>query len=252
MADKFHSDMQEVIETINYSPGVQDTGDLETGTNTITATSEASGIGNADYNKALTLLKPSDARLEIKKVAARLAATIDSFGGSPAATHLYCRVYVDALDADHRLFDEDWDSTGAKLDSSLIASGTLYDLLRDGASHTFYFFFWVDQGMAVISVVELWEGVGATAGESYHTALLTHTGFASLYCDVKSVGTGSSTAEVYTPGGTIVSKTGSPPRKMYVNCVLTKAPVEFTIVGLSVATDIHYWNIIAVTLRSIQ
>ena len=104
--------IQEKIETIVYSPSVKDSGDLESATKTITATAEASGSANADYNAVLTLPDPDDARLVVKRIAARLAVTIDSFD---TATILYCRVYVDAQDADHLLFDESWNSTGAKL-----------------------------------------------------------------------------------------------------------------------------------------
>lgn len=125
--------IQEKIESISYTPGVQGSGDLEAGTRTITATVEASGLGNADYNQALTLAKPDDIRLVVKRIAARLAVTVDSFD---AATHLYCRVYVDVQDANHRLFDEDWSSAGAKLDAVDThpgASATIFGLLKDGA-----------------------------------------------------------------------------------------------------------------------
>lgn len=87
---------------------------------------------------------------------------IDSFD---TAIHLYCRVYVDAQDADHRLFDEDWNSTGAKLDAVDTLVGTkepIFNLLKDGSAHTF--FFWVDQANdVVISLVQLWEAVGILA-----------------------------------------------------------------------------------------
>ena len=159
MADKYHSDTQERIETISYYPGTQDTGDLESGTNTITATEEASGTGNADYSSNLALPAPDDVRLIVKRIASRLQVTIDSM----TAGHLYCRVYVDQQDTDHRLFDEDWSGSGDNLDVTDThpeSKATIFSLLRDGASHTFYFFFWVDSGSAVISTVELWEGVG--------------------------------------------------------------------------------------------
>ena len=111
MADKEHSDTQEKVETIVYPHLIPTTGDLEAATKTITAAVEATGVVNADYSSALTLPKPSDTRLVILKVAARLAVTIDSM----TAGHLYCRVYVDAQDADHRLFNEDWTSSGLNL-----------------------------------------------------------------------------------------------------------------------------------------
>ena len=104
--------IQERIEGISYTPNSQYSTDLETGTKAITATSEASGLANADYSSALTLPRPADARLAVKRIAARLAVAVDSFDG---ATHLYCRVYLDQQDAAHMLFDEDWTGTGTKL-----------------------------------------------------------------------------------------------------------------------------------------
>lgn len=173
MADKYHSDTQEKIESIVYTPGLQDSGDLEPGTRTVTAAAAASGLANADYSKALSLAKPGDARLVLKRIATRLAVTIDSM----TAGHLYCRAYVDAQDADHRLFDEDWTTTEAKLDIVETHSGnkaTIFDLLKDGAAHIFYFFFWVDSGNAVLSLVQLWERV--VEFHLLHTGSFTSSG----------------------------------------------------------------------------
>ena len=189
MADKYHSDTQEKVETIVYNHLQPTTNDLEAATKTITATVEATGLGNADYNASLTLPKPDDPRLVILKVAARLAATIDSM----AATHLYCRVYVDAQDADHRLFDKDWTTTGAKLNAAEWTSGTIFNLLSDGAAHTFYFFFWVDAGNAVISLCQLWEAVGqAGVGQDGAPALgLNFEGEVSIGLRVFYIGSGT-------------------------------------------------------------
>jgi hypothetical protein len=151
----------EHIEKLSYTPGPQDSGDLEAATRTVTAAAEATGPGNADYSRALTLAKPTDARLTVQRIAARLAVTIDSM----TAGQLNCRVYVDAQDADHRLLDVSWTGAGAKLAVVDTHSGnlaTIFNLLKDGASHTFYFFFWVNTGNAVISLCQLWEGVGTT------------------------------------------------------------------------------------------
>ncbi len=188
MADKYHSDTQEKVETIAYSPGLQDSGDLEAGTNTITATSEASGLGNADYTQALTLPKPDDARLVVARISSRLRVTIDSM----TAGDLYCRVYVDVQDAGHRLYDEDWTSTGDKLAAVAQTSGAIFDLLSDGQAHTLYFFFWVDSGDAVVSLVQLWEAVGQkdNSGLSY-SLRLDYKGLIQVTGVVERVGSGS-------------------------------------------------------------
>jgi hypothetical protein len=57
MFTKEYSDTpaKEKLEVLLYQPGLQDSGDLEAGTKTITATAEASGLGNASYTVSLTL-----------------------------------------------------------------------------------------------------------------------------------------------------------------------------------------------------
>jgi len=192
---------RETVETIDYDPGLKDTGDLEGGTNTITATSEATGVGNADYTHSLTLEKPADARLLVKRIAARLAVTIDSM----TANHVYCRVYVDQQDAGHRLFDDDWEAAGERLDADTVhadSKATIFNLLKDGASHTFYFFFWVDTGNAVISCVQLCEGIGTSSTDSIgapDTLVMTleHTGLTCVTGYLRRVGSGDATMRLY-------------------------------------------------------
>ena len=246
MADKYHSDIQEKTEIIEYSPNLQNTGDLEAGTKTITATSEATGIANADYSKTLTLPKPSDSRLVVTRIAARLAVTIDSFN---AATHLYCRVYVDAQDANHRLFDEDWTSIEAKLDAVDTHAGalaTIFGLLSDGSPHTFYFFFWVDAGNAVISLVQLWEGVGSWETGGTFCYQIEHSGFMQLVGSSSRVGTGGMHCYLMpTELGIGVSFGGNAVSDLYL--VPTRMRVR---IGGTVATDLNYLDYVDVTLRS--
>ena len=248
--------VREKIESIRYQPGIRDTGDLEPATRTITATSEASGVVNADYSKALTLPKPSDSRLLVKRIAARLAVTIDSFD---TATHLHCRVYVDAQDASHLLFDEDWTSIGEKLDAVDTYSdnkATIFNLLKDGSAHTFYFFFWVNQANnAVISLVQLWEAVGTcgTSSDGREVLRIDHNGLMSI-CAVGYV-QGSGTL------GIMVRRFGMGHRYW----VLAKGTgnVQATLPSFvamddgvyiygSVATDINRLGVLFVTLRSEQ
>jgi hypothetical protein len=91
MTDKLHTDTQERIEAISYMPGLQDSGDLEPGTRTITATTEATGVNVADYHTTLTLAKPDDLRVSVLRIAARVAVTIDNM----TAGQLNCRVYAE-------------------------------------------------------------------------------------------------------------------------------------------------------------
>ena len=256
MADKYHSDTQNKIETITYEPNLQDSGDLEAATKTITATSEASGLGSADYSKALTLPKPDDARLVVEEIASRLAVTIDSFNG---AGHLYCRVYVDDQDAEHKLFDEDWTSIGAKLDGTWKTSGTLFDLLTDGSAHTFYFFLWVDAGNAVISAVQLWEGVGNADENNLRKVItLNHCGFVQAGFRAACVGTGQVWLAVNsgaTPAGMgddYYSVTNTSPRSVnYPTLWLVGDKLEFNLHS-PVQADLVYIRYVDFYLRSEQ
>jgi hypothetical protein len=188
--------VSEKTALISYKPTTaKNTGDLETATKTITATAEASGTGNADYSAALTMVIPTDSRLSILRYASRLAVTVDSM----TATHLYCKVYVDIQDADHLLFSEDITATGPKLDAvdTLVgAKGIIYNLLKDGTAHTFYFFFWVDADNAVLSVVQLWAGPGScTTGGAAPVATINYTGMVSFIVIGAVLGTGALTMQ---------------------------------------------------------
>jgi len=237
--------VEELIEYLDYFPAIQDTGDLEAATKTITATAEASGLGAADYNKALTLAKPPDARIIIKRVITRLAVTIDTI--TAPSTTLYCRVYVDAQDADHKLFDLNWNTTGNKLSVSELGSGTIFDLLTDGAAHTFYFYFWVDAnatGGITISVVQLWEGVGSATTQEI--LRVEHEGFLWFNYNSQRIGTGTGriVTRILKGDGTIAGWGGEINRVNIPNIpangtqlVLTKKGISF-FADSTVATDL--------------
>ncbi len=194
MTDKYHSDIKEKIELISYSPNLQNSGDLESGAHTIVPTSRPP-ITNAQYSVALTLPKPSDARLEVTRIGCRLSVNITGLG---SATHAYCSIRVDVDDSDHELFSEDWTSAGAKLDAVDTHSGakaSIFDLLRNGSAHTFYFLFWADvANQAIIDVVQLWEAVGTNAVlYTFQPVMkLTHTGWLSFSWMPSREGTGAS------------------------------------------------------------
>lgn len=177
----------EKIEAISYTPAIQATGDLEAGTKTITATSKP---GTADYSSALTLPDPDDARLVIKRIAARLEVTRDS----GTSSNLYCTVSVDSADGStNKLFDG-VDVQAGNLQVVDTHSGnlsTIFNLLKDGAAHTFYFFFWVDAGDSVISLVQLWEGVGSGGTSSPVAFRVDHTGWVCVGVALHVKGTGT-------------------------------------------------------------
>lgn len=181
---------REVYEEVTYRPPLKNTTNLEAATKTITATAEASGVGNADYSSALTFTVPTDARIVISRLCARLSVTVDSM----TATHLYCKVYVDVQDADHLLFSEDITATGAKLDAvDLTASSkaTIFNIIKAGTAHTLYFFFYVDAGNAVLSAVQAWEGWGTCSATYVAIGTLNHSGIATVYGYITKEGTGT-------------------------------------------------------------
>jgi len=239
----------ERIETLLYNPNLQNTADLEAATKTITATAEATGIVNADYSKALTLPAPSDARLEILRIAARLAVTIDSM----TAGTLNCRVYVDQQDANHRLFDLNWNVAGAKLAAQDTLAGTMqtiFNLLKNGAAHTFYFFFWVDAGNAVLSLVQLWEGVGSCNLTPVYAYLqINHIGWLTIGNRFSREGSGTQSQRfVYDVLGQWRQfLTAAIENNMQTHIV---NPGMLLAGGGSVATDLNYLRDMKVVLRS--
>jgi hypothetical protein len=188
MPNKLHTDSyKSIYENIGWYPTLKDTTDLITGTKTITRTSEASGVGNADYSSAQTLTTVpylnlvastlETCRMAITRIATRLSVTIDSDDG----THdLRCRVYVDAQDSDHLLYDLTYSTTGNQLavQACLVATKEIiYNLLKDGSAHTFYFFFWSPGNHSpVISVCQLWYGVGSSGTGTNSALALTIKG----------------------------------------------------------------------------
>lgn len=253
MADKYHSDTQEKIESVSYQPGLQDSGDLEAGTKTVTATAEATGVANADYSAALTLLQPSDTRITVHRIAARLALTIDSM----TAGQLNCRVYVDNQDAQRRLFDISWTTTGAKLTAVDTHSGnlaTIFSLLKDGVAHVFYFFFWVNTGNAVISLCQLWEAVGSclTIAACFYAypLVVRHIGFMGGYFFLKVLGTGASKGRwgIDSSAHYIQELTGGQENLLPTSVVHD----SYFSMGSAVATDITYIDQTVLILRSEQ
>lgn len=248
--------IKEKIETLTYINTIQNTADLETGTHTIVPTARPV-IANAQYSKSLTIAAPSDARLVVLRIAARLSVNIAGLG---TATHVYCSVRVDADDADHELFLEDWASIGAKLDAvdtTSAAKAVIFALLKDGAAHTFYFLFWADvASQATIDVVRLWEVVGSCSTANYPYSFcwgITHQGFLSLALLIFKEGTGipGVLLSVNTTQGDPWVSAGSGHYTRYGvtnylanNCALQTFG--------TVATDLNCLGILMINLRSEQ
>ena len=196
MTDKYHSDTQEKIENITaligYHASALTSGDLIPTTLTITATAEPAVADlSKEYRLGKVVWTGWDSRLEILRTAARVSLNITSM----TATHLYCRVYVDVQDADHRLFDLDIIATGEKLAAEVTHSAskaTIFNLVKDNSLHTYYFFFWVDSGNAVMDNAEFWHAIGNKGTNWSEAALrLNITGFIHYSLIIEAIGTGT-------------------------------------------------------------
>jgi hypothetical protein len=225
---------------------------------TITATAEGAV---ADYSYVGTLPVPTDSRLAILRIASRLSVTIDSDDG----THdLRCRVYVDVQDANHLLYDLTYSTTGNQLavqDCLVGVKETIFNLLKDGAAHTFYFFFWSPGNHApVISEVSGLYGVGSSGASGWgsENISITHIGSFQISGRYLRLGTGTACIQVMTPIG-IASDvarcwfSGS----ISASASLWTVPIRFSasaasmrLTDGSVATDIFYLSEIGFTLRS--
>lgn len=248
------STYREVIEDITYDPELAGTNDLETGTATIVPTARPA-LGSAQYYATLTLTKPSDARIVVKRIAARLNVNIVSKG---TATHIYLSVRADVDDVSHELFSEDWTTTGSKLDAVDTHAGNkaaMLNLLADGLPHTFYFLFWADAAsQAQIDTVQFWEAVGSCDINSLSSCLeISHTGFMSISDRIAVTGTGTVSQTIFdgttTVGRRIRGITTTQELSMGDNTCLVGGKAILSVFG-TVSTDINYLDYLNVVLRS--
>jgi hypothetical protein len=150
------------------------------------------------------------------------------------------------------LFDLTYASTGNQLSVQDCLTGikeTIFNLLKDGTEHTFYFFFWSPGNHSpVISVCQLWEAVGQS-GTSYNRECLglTHTGYCDIAGECYKVGTSDppairlfilSTYYAYNVASTEIK----PGLHIVINPTLS--------LRASVSTDMVYLNRLGVVLRS--
>ncbi len=247
---------RERIETILYNPGLRTTNDLESGTHTVVPTARPA-TGSAQYQVQVTLPKPDDARMTVKRIAARLSVNIAGMG---TATHVYLSVRVDADDSDHELFSEDWTTSGAKLSAVDTHAGnkaTIFNLLKDGAAHTFYFLFWADAAsQATVDTVQFWEGVGSCDIAGGSSCLeISHAGWLSVADNVGKQGTGTVSQCIFGSsiaiGQRLRTVTTSFELAMADNTALSFDKVILSVFG-TVATDLNYLDLIRAVLRSEQ
>jgi hypothetical protein len=181
----------------------------------------------------------------VTKLALRGNIHIDSFGGSPAATKFYCTVECNGVE---KVSAKELTSAGA--DNFFVT-----DLSTDfnlGSANELRVYLWVNQGSAVVSVCQLWLAWGTSAVDYGYTAVgqLNFKGFISLYCLLRSLGTGSA-------NGKLLYSSGSP-WHLTISASYAETHDDFLVdsprfgVDVVVNTDIGYYQRPAIILRSLQ
>ena len=249
MADKYHSDMQEKVETVYYQPGLHDSGNLEAGTKAITATSKPA---SPDYTAGLTTPAVDDSRLKVLRLKQRLNVYIDSFGGTPEAIKLYYSVEVNGVERASGEFT----SAGADNPACWVLTEGQFNL---GSANQIDIFLWVDQGNATISACQLWQGIDSLANYDWQTEgsvlRLKHRGFLVAGARARRVGTGNTTVSLQSKN--ITTKTsrfacvnGNSDVMTSGNLTLSDDEVYLRICG-SVDTDLRYLSDCTFVLRSV-
>lgn len=250
MADNYHSDTQEKVESIIYQPGLKDSGDLEPATKTITATSKP---GAADYSASLIIPAPSDSRLVVKRLALKGNIRIDSFGGSPAATKLYCTVECNGVE---KISAVELTSAGA---DNLFATDITADF-NLGTANELKVYLWVDQGEALISICRLWLAVGTCATGPGVFVEVAHNGFVEIGTRVMREGTGSTWISASTHKidsnallwSMVCEWNGVATFRASPLSLILSAGKVYLWAQNSVSTDITYPEGLSVVLRSLQ
>ncbi len=248
MTDKYHSDTQEKIETIVYNPGLQDSGDLEPATKTITATSKPL---TPHYTVNLTTPNVPDTRLVVRRLCQRLNIFINSFSG---ATKLFYAVEVNSIERASGEFN----STGI---NNPVSWNLVEGQFNLGSFNAIVVFLWVDAGNAVVSVCQLWQAAGSNSVYDWQSAgnvlVMKHTGFISVGCTLRILGTGSPTFAMYpvesdsqVSGYRIVSKSGDYSR-IAPDCLSLVRELNLRTQS-TVASDIAYITEMIFILRSLQ
>jgi hypothetical protein len=178
MTDKYHSDTQEKIEVLSYAPDIQNSGDLEAATKTISATTQP---GAADYSASLTIPAPGDARWQVKRAGIRLQLTVDSI----SAGHLYGSLYVNGVERKTL----DLTGTGDKIAVVDLTEGQF----NIGTANNFEVYLWVDTGDATVSLCQIWQAVGSTdTGYTFPFCLqLMHKGMVQWMIETNRIGSGT-------------------------------------------------------------
>ncbi len=177
--NNYHSDSPARVEVLSYSPGLQDSDDLEAGQHAVSVTAKPA---LPDYSKSLAIPAPADTRWRVRRAGVRLALTIDSI----SAASLSGSVQVNGTE--RKTFS--LSGSGEKF----IAFDLLEGQFVTGAPNLYDIFLWADGGEAVISQCRLWQGVGSTDnGYGYPLCLqVRHQGWLQWMIETNRLGAGGS------------------------------------------------------------
>ncbi len=231
---------QRTTSTIVYAPGLADSGDMEPGTRSITATSRPS---SADYSVSVSVPLPPDPRVTVLRMGVRARVGIANFGGSPAAGALFYALRVNGVDR----LSGSWTAPGNQTAVEDLQPGA-FNL---GSPNLLELFLWVDRGQVDVNLAQVWLAVGSKQSSSVMAPVVQvrHQGLASLVAQVDVAGAGSPTIALSHPQQpalemAVVQGAGL---RLRVPCALVENPV--LLVGGSVATDLNYLRGLVLTLE---
>jgi len=247
MGSSINGHAANIIEQITYSCDARDTTDLEAATKAVSAVAEPAAD---DYTSAaLTLPAPTDTRLTVQRLCARIQVTIDSLNAG--AAHLYVRCYVDTVDANHRLFDLDLQTPAAQklsaVDLTSSSLATIYNALRDGGAHTLKFRLWVDAGDIVVSEIRVYYGIGSSGTAQVECLRISTPGEVSVSMGYTRIGTGTMADRLGNEGTLYRGAIGS---NSIVALRLCQQYLSLMIYG-TVTTDINYLQTLQVIVKGL-
>lgn len=235
------SGVQERIESFFYSPSVQDSGDLEAGTKTITATAKP---GTPDYTASLTIPASPSSKLSVLRLGLRLQVTIDGFGGTPQATQLSYSVEVNGVERQTGA----WTATGAQYAVVDLTSGQF----NMGTPNEIKVYLWVNQGQAVVSLCQVMMAVGSVSTSQTMVLKLVHMGLLALSVRLRRLGTGTPDIVLTINTGNALSYgTVSGNDSWFSVPAFVGADDVLSLLG-TVATDLNYIAYMSVNFRSLS
>ncbi len=198
------------------------------------------GMGYYYQMPANGVVKTSDSRMVMIRRAFRMLITTPAFAGQ----HLFCRVYMDSIDAAHRILDVDLTvaATTCGVDVYPASEGvltmpnTVWASLEQTplVAHNFYFFMWASGATVDITAVEFWSAPGTISNTTKRCMKLTAQCLAQVMPVFAQIGTGSAV-------GTVI------PNDCYSGCNLSVGSYSVSIQHIS-----PNWLVVGLTASALN